>query len=59
MRQSAAADFKPNTLVQLRAYYVPRRFRVRVINVLLMRGMMRKRARLTLQGLKRLVEGER
>ncbi len=47
------------TLVQLQAYYVPRGFKVCVINVLLMRRMMRKRARLTLQGLKRLVEGQR
>ena len=47
------------TLVQLQAYYVPRGFKVRVINVLLMQRMMRKRARLTLQGLKRLVEGQR
>ncbi len=47
------------TLVQLQASYVPRGLRVRVMNVLLMRRMMRKRARLTLQGLKRLVEGQR
>ena len=47
------------TLVRLQAYYVPRGFKVRVINVLLMRRMMRKRARLTLEGLKRLVEGRR
>lgn len=47
------------TLVRLQAFCVPRGFKVRLINVLLMRRIMRKRARLTLQGLKRLVEGQR
>ncbi len=46
------------TLLQLQAYYAPRGFKVSVMNVLLMRRMMRKRARLTLQGLKRPVEGQ-
>jgi len=47
------------TLVKLQAYYVPSGLNVRVMNVLLMRRMMRKRVRLTLQGLKRLVESQR
>ena len=47
------------TLVHLAAYYAPRGLTVRLMNVLVMRSKMRKRAKLTLRGLKRLVEGQR
>ncbi len=45
------------TLVQLSAYYVPLGFKVRLMNFLFIRRMMRKRARLTLEGFNRLMEG--
>ena len=48
-----------STVVELRAYYVPAGLKVRLMNVLFMRRIMRKRARLTLEGLKRLVETRR
>lgn len=46
------------TMVQLKAYYIPRGFRMRLMHSLFMRRMMRKRAILTLKGLKRIVEGQ-
>ncbi len=46
------------TLVQLSAYYVPLGFKVRLMNFLFIRRMMRKRARLTLEGFRRLVEAD-
>lgn len=56
----AEVDVSPRgldaTLVRLRAFYAPKGPIARILNVLL-RPMMRRRARLTLQGLKRLVEG--
>ena len=44
------------TVVQLKAHYIPRGFKMRLIHSLFMRRMMRKRAMLTLEGLKRLIE---
>ena len=44
------------TLVRLTACYAPRRLTVRLMNALLIRSKMRKSARQTLEGLKRLVE---
>ncbi len=59
----AETTFQPQgdntTMVQLKAYYIPRGFRMHLMNFLFMRRMMRKRAMLTLEGLKRLVEGQR
>ena len=59
----AETTFEPRgdntTMVQLKAYYIPRGFRMRLMHSLFMRRMMRKRAMLTLEGLKRLVEGQR
>ncbi|RMF58766.1 MAG: SRPBCC family protein, partial [Calditrichaeota bacterium] len=46
------------TLVHLKAYYIPRGFKMRLVHGLFMRRMMCKRAKLTLDGLKRLVEGQ-
>ncbi|MGH8014899.1 MAG: SRPBCC family protein, partial [Candidatus Zixiibacteriota bacterium] len=51
---SAADD--GSTIVFLEAYYSPNGFIVSMLNALLMRRVMRKKAMLTLQGLKRLVE---
>lgn len=45
------------TVVRLRAFYGPRDLKARLLNVILLRRTMRKRAGLTLEGLKRLVEG--
>ena len=47
------------TLVQLKAQYSPRGVRMRLMHSLFMRRMMRKRARLTLEGLKQIVERQR
>jgi len=44
------------TLVRLAAYYSPRGLAARLMNQLFMRRMMRSRARLTPEGLKRFVE---
>ena len=44
------------TLVQLKAHYSPRGVKMRLMHSLFMRRMMRKRAILTLKGLKRIVE---
>ena len=46
------------TRVRLEAFYAPKSLRLRVMNALVMRRMMRKRAILTLQGLKRMIEGQ-
>lgn len=47
---------KDVTVVRLRAYYVPRGFGMGIVHSLFVRRVMRKRARLTLEGLRRLVE---
>ncbi len=44
------------TLLQLQVFYQPTGLRARVLNLLVMRWIMRKRAMLTLQGFKRLIE---
>ena len=44
------------TRVRLTAYYTPRGFRSRLLNLLVLRRMMRTRARQTIEGFKRLVE---
>jgi uncharacterized protein YndB with AHSA1/START domain len=44
------------TRVRLEAFYVPKSLKVRVMNALVMRRMMRQRALLTLEGAKRLIE---
>ena len=51
--ESAVDD---TTRVRLTAFYLPKRLTVRVMNAMVIRRMMRKRARQTLQGFKRLVE---
>jgi uncharacterized protein YndB with AHSA1/START domain len=50
----SAAD--GTTRVRLAAFYLPKRLTVRVMNALVIRRMMRKRARQTIHGFKRLVE---
>lgn len=47
------------TVVRIEASYRPRGFRMRLMHSLFMRRMMRKRAMLTLEGLKRLIEAGR
>ncbi len=54
---SVAPGEGDTTILRLGAYYVPR-FRVRLMNFLFIRHMMRKRARLTLEGFRRLVEDD-
>jgi len=44
------------TLVQLRAFYIPKGFLMNLSNILFVRSMMRKRAMLTLIGFKKVVE---
>jgi uncharacterized membrane protein len=54
---SVAPEEGDTTLVRLQAYYLPRGWKVGLMNALFIRRMMRKRARLTLEGFRRLVEG--
>jgi hypothetical protein len=45
-----------STILQFEAYYDPMGLRNRVLNALMLQHIMRKRARLTMQGIKRLSE---
>ncbi|MDD1660261.1 MAG: SRPBCC family protein [Methanomicrobiales archaeon] len=44
------------TLVRIRAFYVPKTWKARVMNILRLRSRMRRRALQTLEGLRRLLE---
>jgi uncharacterized membrane protein len=46
------------TRLQLEAFYRPKSLQIRIMNALVMRRVMRKRAMLTLEGLKALVESQ-
>jgi len=44
------------TLVRIQAFYVPKTWKAQVLNILRLRPRMRRRARQTLEGLRRLLE---